>query len=68
MQTQTLQHGFQQPNLQIQEIKEIQKMAIEDQREFALLQDMGLQGYEIQYLVHLKQKERLREKWKKSRI
>ncbi len=37
----------------------------EQQREILLLINMGLKTYEIQYLIHLKNKEKLGKKWRR---
>ncbi len=37
----------------------------EQQREIILLANMGLQNYEIQYLMHLKNKQKRRKKWRR---
>ncbi len=35
------------------------------QREILMLTNLGLKNYEIQYLMHLKNKEKLEQKWKR---
>ena len=37
----------------------------EQQREIILLANMGIQNYEIQYLMHLKNKQKRRKKWRR---
>jgi hypothetical protein len=40
------------------------KLDKEQQREVLMLASLGLKNYEIQYLMHLKHKEKLGQKWK----
>lgn len=42
---------------------ELSHLTKEQRREIAMLNAIGLENYEIQYLMQLKRKEKLRQKW-----
>lgn len=45
----------------------VPKLTQKEKKEAAMLKEIGLDGYEISYLIHLRMKERLREKWTKGK-
>jgi len=45
----------------------VPKLTQKERKEATMLKEIGLNGYEISYLIHLRVKERLREKWAKDK-